>query len=91
MAFTTADFEDLLCLLEQRPDLRAELRRLLLPEEFIQLPAIVQRLAGVEERLGRSVIPVVAGRSIIPEALDLARARGVWRLLDGQVTPPEEP
>lgn len=39
---------------------------------------------------GRPVAPVVARRPIIPEALGLARARGVWRLLDGQAPPPGE-
>ena len=39
-------------------------------------------------KLGRPVIPIVAGDSITPEAAGLARQRGVWQVLDGQVMPP---
>lgn len=64
MAFTVEDFHDLVRLLEQQPAWRGELRRLLLSDEILTLPQIVQdlveaqqraeeRLAGVEERLGR--------------------------------------
>ena len=64
MPFTVEDFHDLTALLEQRPNWRSELRRLLLTDEVLRLPALVQqlveaqqraeaRLAGVEGRLGR--------------------------------------
>ncbi len=45
MAFTVEDFQDLVRLLEERPEWRAELRRLLLPEEILGLPAVVRELA----------------------------------------------
>lgn len=45
MAFTVDDFQDLLRLLEARPDWRAELRRLLLPSEILELPTVVRQLA----------------------------------------------
>ena len=62
MAFTVDDFQDLLRLLEARPEWRAQLRRLLIPDDVLELPALVARLAeaqvraeerlsGVEERL----------------------------------------
>jgi hypothetical protein len=64
MAFTVADFHDLVRLLEERPDWRADLRRLVLTDDVLGLPAAVrdlveaqrrseERLAGVEQRLER--------------------------------------
>jgi hypothetical protein len=48
VAFTVGDFQDLLRLLDARPDWRDELRQRLLTPELLQLPALV---AGVEQRL----------------------------------------
>jgi hypothetical protein len=45
MAFTIEDFRDLIDLLAQHPEWRAELRRYVLSEELLDLPAAVQRLA----------------------------------------------
>lgn len=50
VAFTVTDFHDLVRLLEEHPEWRAELRRLLLPQELLDLPAIVRRLAEAQER-----------------------------------------
>ncbi len=44
MAFSVADFHDLVRLLEERPEWRAQLRQLLLPEELLALPAAVREL-----------------------------------------------
>lgn len=44
--------------------------------------------AAILARLGRPVIPIVGGAAITAEAATLARERGVWQVLDGQVTPP---
>lgn len=44
MAFTLEDFHDLVELLEQRPDWRANLRRLILTEELLALPSLVRDL-----------------------------------------------
>lgn len=38
MSFTPQDFHELVTLLEQHPEWRAELRRLLLSEEMLTLP-----------------------------------------------------
>jgi len=43
MAFTIEDFRDLVRILEQKPEWRAELRRLLLTEELLALPERVER------------------------------------------------
>jgi hypothetical protein len=50
MAFTIRDFHDLVALLEQRPEWRAELRRLVLTEELLSLPQIVRELVEVQQR-----------------------------------------
>src|SRR5881398_2051250 len=51
MAFTVEDFQDLVRLLEERPEWRAELRRLLLPDEVLRLPAVLQELAERVQQL----------------------------------------
>jgi hypothetical protein len=48
VAFSVQDFHDLVRLLEQRPEWRAELRRLVLTEELLALPAIVRELAEAQ-------------------------------------------
>ncbi|MDR7570987.1 MAG: hypothetical protein QN193_10300 [Armatimonadota bacterium] len=64
MPFTVKDFQDLLRLLQERPEWRDQLRRVLLTDEILQLPRAmrelteeVRRLAEAqtrtEERLGR--------------------------------------
>jgi hypothetical protein len=57
MAFEARDFLDLVRLLEERPEWRAELRRLLLTDELLSLPQLVRELAEAqrrtEERVGR--------------------------------------
>jgi hypothetical protein len=45
MPFTVQEFHDLVRLLEQRPEWRAELRRLLLSDEILSLPDVVRELA----------------------------------------------
>lgn len=57
MAFTVRDLHDLIVLLEQHPDWKAELRRVLLGDELLRLPEIVRELVelvrGVIERQDR--------------------------------------
>src|SRR5215211_3520363 len=64
VAFSVQDFHDLVRLLAERPEWRMELRPLILTEELLSLPAIVQRLAKAqertEERLGRLEAAVTA-------------------------------
>jgi len=45
MAFTVEDFQDLLRLLEDHPQWQVELRRRLLTDELLELPALVRQLA----------------------------------------------
>ncbi len=62
MAFKIADFRDLIRILEEKPEWRGELRRLLLTDELLALPALVRELAEAqkkaEERLMRLELAV---------------------------------
>jgi hypothetical protein len=51
MAFTVNDFQDLLRLLDQHPEWRDELRRRLLPDDLLGLPAIVREIADALKAL----------------------------------------
>ncbi len=55
MSFTVDDFQDLLRLLDQHPDWRTELRRHVLTEELLSLPAIVRELAEAQRRTEQRV------------------------------------
>ena len=55
MAFTAQDFHDLITLVTQHPEWRAELRRLVLTEELLALPQIVHDLAEAQQRTEQQV------------------------------------
>ncbi|MBI2911230.1 MAG: hypothetical protein HYY05_03745 [Chloroflexi bacterium] len=76
MAFTVADFPDLLRLLEEHPEWRAELRRHVLTDELLELPALVRQLAEAQARTEEGL----AGLTIRVEALAEAQARTEQRL-----------
>lgn len=44
--------------------------------------------AAVLAKLGRPAIPAVAGQRIDPDPAELARSRGIWQVLDGQISQP---
>lgn len=48
MAFSVEDFQDLLRLLEEHPQWQADLRRRLLTDELLELPALVRQLAAAQ-------------------------------------------
>jgi ABC-type transporter Mla subunit MlaD len=50
VAFGVHDFQDLLRLLDERPEWQAELRRRLLTEEMLDMPALLRRLAEAQVR-----------------------------------------
>lgn len=54
MAFTIEDLRDLLALLREHPEWRDAVRREVLTEELLGLPAIVRRLAEAQERLAQA-------------------------------------
>lgn len=57
MPFSVEEFRDLIQLLEERPEWRADLRRLVLTDELLGLPSLVREPTEAqrrsEERLGR--------------------------------------
>ena len=53
MAFTVGDFQDLIRLLGEHPEWRAELRRHVLSNDLIELPALVRQLAEAQARMAR--------------------------------------
>jgi biotin operon repressor len=55
MAFTVSEFRDLVQLLRDHPDWKAELRREILDEEFLHLPEDVRALAAAIDRLERAI------------------------------------
>ncbi len=55
MAFTVSDFSDLVRLLAEHPEWQVELRRLILTEDLLKLPAIVQELAEAQRRTEEQV------------------------------------
>ncbi len=84
MAFTVDDFQDLLRLLEQHPEWRAELRRYVLTEELLELPALVRQLVEAQARTEQRVAELAGRVGTLEEALaalvrrvaDLAEAQG---------------
>src|SRR6266852_2555766 len=52
--FTVDDFQDLLRLLDQHPEWRAELRRHVLSDELLELPALTRQLAQHVDRLAEA-------------------------------------
>jgi hypothetical protein len=61
MSFTVADFHDLVRLVEERPEWRAELRRLVLTEELLALPDQVARLRSDTEHGFQQLTAQMAG------------------------------
>lgn len=55
MALTVKDFHDLVRILEEHPEWRAELRRLLLTDQLLELPALVHELAEAQQRTERQM------------------------------------
>jgi len=58
MAFTVKQFWEFIQLLETQPELRSELRRLLIPEALIDLPRSLQALADAQRRLDETLAQV---------------------------------
>jgi hypothetical protein len=55
MAFTVADFHDLIRLLEEHPDWQTELRRVLFSQDLLDLPRTVQELATAQRRTEEAI------------------------------------
>jgi len=50
MAFTAEEFQQLTQLLDERPEWRAELRRILLTDEILEMPRVLGVLAAAQQR-----------------------------------------
>jgi len=55
MAFTVKDLHDMIRILEEHPEWRTELRRLLLTDQLLELPALVHALAEAQQRTEQQV------------------------------------
>ena len=83
MAFTTQDLNDLLGLLRQHPEWREAVRREVLSEELLDLPAVVRRLADSQEQLVADIRRLSEEtRQLAADMRELAR---IVRRLDGRV------
>jgi len=83
MAFTVADFQDLVRLLAENAQWRAELRRLVLPDEFAELPALVRRMAEWQQAMAEEQRALAAAQARTEERLEelaAAQARTEKRL-----------
>jgi hypothetical protein len=78
MSFTVDDFGDLLRLLDQRPEWRAELRRRVLGDELMELPALMRQLAEQVAEAQAHADERLARLEKLGERLDLA----IERLVD---------
>lgn len=79
MAFTVEQFADLVRLLEERPEWRAELRRLVLTDELLALPAAVRALAEAQARTEEKLTALAEAQARTEEKL-AALAADVGRL-----------
>ncbi len=82
MAFTVQDFHDLVKLVTQHPEWRAELRRLVLTEELLALPQIVHDLAEAQQRTEQQIAQLVEAqrrteRQIVRLQDDVGELKGI--------------
>jgi predicted nuclease with TOPRIM domain len=75
MPFTVEDFHDLIRLLEERPDWRADLRRLVLTEELLGLPGAIRELAEAQQRSEARLAGVEARLERVEARLERVEAR----------------
>jgi hypothetical protein len=68
MAFTVQEYSDLIRLLTEHPEWRLELRHLLLPEDYLELPTIVRDLAMAQHRTEERLERVEAALERLAEA-----------------------
>jgi hypothetical protein len=69
MAFTVEEFRDLLRILEERPEWRAELRRLVLTDELLTLPELVRGLVEAQQRTEERLTALVEAQQRTEERL----------------------
>ncbi|MDI3297594.1 MAG: hypothetical protein QJR08_00325 [Bacillota bacterium] len=75
MAFTVEDFRDLLRILDERPEWKAELRRAVLADDMLELPRIVRELAEAQRRTEVRLDSLAARVEELAEAQKRTEAR----------------
>ena len=70
MSFTVEDFHDLIELLGQHPEWRAELRRHVLSDELLELPSLVRQLVEAQARTEAAVAHLIAAQERSEARLD---------------------
>lgn len=85
MSFTVEDFKDLIELLAQRPEWRAELRRHVLSEELLELPSLVRQLVEAQARTEAAIASLAAAQERTEVRLERVDTRldGIDARLDG--------
>jgi archaellum component FlaC len=75
VAFTVSDFHDLVRLLEERPEWRAELQRVLLGDRLLRLPELVQELVEAQRRTAEQVAALAEAQRRTEELLQALTRR----------------
>ena len=70
MPFTVEEFRDLVRILEERPEWRAELRRLVLTDELLALPELVQALGEAQRRTEEQVTALAQRVDTLAQRVD---------------------
>ena len=83
MAFTVQDYYDLLRLLHEHPEWRAELRRLVLSDELLMLPTLLQELAEAQSRTQTQIEALAEAQRRTEQRLE-ALAQRVEALAEAQ-------
>ena len=60
MTFTVHDYHEVVRLLREHPELRVELRHLLLPDDLLDLPAVMRELAMAQQRTEEQLAQLTA-------------------------------
>jgi len=83
VGFTVSDFRDLVELLEQKPQWRQELRRLVLTDELLDLPRLVAELVEAQKRTDATIAQLVEAQKRTEERLDRVDAQ-IAELVEAQ-------
>ena len=83
MAFTVEEFRDLVRILEEHPEWRAELRRLVLTDEILTLPELVRDLIQAQRRTEEQVAALVEAQRHTEERVTTLEER-VASLIEAQ-------
>src|SRR5215475_712445 len=83
MPFTVEEFRDLVRILEERPEWRAELRRLVLTDELLTLPELVRDLVEAQRHTEERITALESRVAALIEAQQRTEAQ-VAALVEAQ-------